>query len=74
QYVLIDPTDEEESVLSTQLTIILDENLDLCGVFKPGGVSPMQRVMFQQCMDVAKKRSRVIRGAIEEAVGSLVVG
>lgn len=36
-YILADPTAEEESVMETQVTIVLDSSSQLISLYKPGG-------------------------------------
>ena len=38
-YILVDPTNEEEELLTSQFTIVYTNNGKLCSVFKPGGIS-----------------------------------
>jgi len=55
QYLIADPTAEEEELMSTQCTIILNEKHDLISLYKPGG-SPLTTDQLKQCLDIAKKR------------------
>ncbi len=46
---------EEESMLASQLTIVCNENGDLCGVIKPGG-SAIDETNLKKCIEHATKR------------------
>jgi exosome complex component RRP43 len=64
QHILADPTDDEESVLSTQITIIIDTvSGDLCGTFKPGGV-PLPKETIESCLIGARERANEVASAI----------
>ena len=36
-YILADPTAEEESIMETLMTVVLDSSLQLVSLYKPGG-------------------------------------
>lgn len=36
-YILADPTAEEESIMETQVTVVLDSSSQLISLYKPGG-------------------------------------
>ncbi|KAF0974390.1 hypothetical protein FDP41_006422 [Naegleria fowleri] len=55
-YILVDPTSEEESLLSWKLTAVYNERKELCMLFKPGGI-PISQSSLKYCMELAKKRT-----------------
>ncbi|KAJ3293431.1 Exosome complex component RRP43 [Borealophlyctis nickersoniae] len=56
QYVISDPTDEEESLLSSQMSVILDENGVRCGMLKAGGMAMAKQTM-DDCIRAARERN-----------------
>merc|ERR1712150_63757 len=71
--ILLDPTDEEEVLVDSYVTIVLDASAssgssnDIIHCFKPGG-SAMTREQVQQCTLLAKKNVKQINKAIDSAV------
>lgn len=59
--LLLDPTDEEETLAGSNVTIVLtaDDN-ELCHVHKPGGVS-VSPEQLQHCISLAKKQCKSIK-------------
>ena len=51
-YVIADPTAEEESLMSAAVTILASTDGRLCGVNKPGG-SPVPLEKLKECMELA---------------------
>lgn len=43
---MVDPTDEEESLATAQLTVVTDEEERLCCLHKPG---PYEQSMYPLC-------------------------
>ncbi|KAI9346002.1 ribosomal protein S5 domain 2-type protein [Zopfochytrium polystomum] len=55
--LLADPTEEEEVVLSGQVTVVFDaDSGDMCGVFKPGGAA-LSKDALDRCMELALAHS-----------------
>lgn len=46
-YILADPTSEEESIMETYLTVVLDSSLQLVSLNKPGGPGVAHRSAIQ---------------------------
>ncbi|CAG8730825.1 10924_t:CDS:2, partial [Dentiscutata heterogama] len=59
QYLLVDPTEVEESITSEQITIVFDEVGQLCSIWKVGGL-PCSPEHLKQCMNVARERYKQI--------------
>lgn len=55
-YVLADPTFEEESLLSTIFTIVYNNEGRLCSVYKPGG-TVVSEAILRECMQQARTRT-----------------
>lgn len=49
-YILADPTAEEESVMDTLLTVVLDSSCQLVSLYKPGGTFPAYNAAVQVSM------------------------
>jgi exosome complex RNA-binding protein Rrp42 (RNase PH superfamily) len=56
RHILIDPTDEEETFSSTQLSITVDHQGQLCGIKKLGG-GGMDKMQLNSCINMAKVRT-----------------
>lgn len=65
EYMIVDPTDEEESLLSTSFTIIYNNKGHLCNVYKPGGTILKDEIL-KKCMDKAKQRTIAIMDMLNE--------
>jgi exosome complex component RRP43 len=56
EFVVLDPSSNEEGVASGFVTIIFNEKLKLCSVYKPGGIAIGIQKM-RKCIQVAKNRA-----------------
>lgn len=68
--VIVDPTAEEESLLTAQLTVVTDEEGRLCSVHKPGG-SALSGEKLQECINRATVRQREIQKLIDKVIKSV---
>jgi exosome complex RNA-binding protein Rrp42 (RNase PH superfamily) len=66
---LTDPTNEEESLSSGVMTIVVQGD-ELCSVHKPGG-SPVAASQLQDCISGAMKRAEYINKLVTAALESL---
>ncbi|KAL9653407.1 hypothetical protein ABK040_002043 [Willaertia magna] len=66
-YVLVDPTSEEESLLSWLITIVYNEKKEICQIWKPGG-SCIKFKSLRYCMELSKKRTERIISMIENSL------
>ncbi|KAJ3115974.1 hypothetical protein HK098_006821 [Nowakowskiella sp. JEL0407] len=64
--ILSDPSDEEEGLVSSQVTVVLDETQTMCGIYKAGG-DAVSKEQLQECIDQAKRRVPVVIAAIKQA-------
>ncbi|KAI8899494.1 ribosomal protein S5 domain 2-type protein [Globomyces pollinis-pini] len=55
--VLIDPTDDEESMATSLITIMMDNNGMFCGIGKLGGEC-MEEKLLKSCIGLAKSRTK----------------
>ena len=54
-YILADPTVEEESIMETQVTIVLDASGQLISLYKPGGSVLAYTPAIQVCLEVVSR-------------------
>lgn len=55
-YILADPTAEEESIIETSVTVVLDSSGQLVSLYKPGGsVLAFTAVIQVSCISSAQK-------------------
>ena len=66
---MTDPTDEEESLSSGVVTVVVQGGA-LCSVHKPGG-SPLTESQLQECIGGAVKRAEYINKLVNTALESL---
>ncbi|XP_008546920.1 exosome complex component RRP43 [Microplitis demolitor] len=69
ELILADPTEEEEALSLSRITIVINEN-GICFVHKPGG-RPISQQLLMLCIDQSKKRSEKICNLIKTAVADL---
>ncbi|KAJ3326556.1 hypothetical protein HDU76_012818 [Blyttiomyces sp. JEL0837] len=66
--LIADPADDEEGILATQLSVVVDSGSGhLCGVFKPGG-EPLSKEMLDECIAAAKERATELAGVMKMAL------
>ncbi|KAJ3109620.1 Exosome complex component RRP43 [Phlyctochytrium planicorne] len=66
--LLADPTEEENCVVSSAVSVVVDAiSGRLCSVFKPGG-APLDRSLLMECVTKAQERSKEIDGVIKGAL------
>ncbi|XP_029028739.1 exosome complex component RRP43 [Betta splendens] len=68
--LIVDPTDEEEKLSTAQLTVVTDEEGQLCSVHKPGGTS-LSGEKLQECISRATARQREIQKLIDKVIKSI---
>jgi len=69
EIILTDPTDEEESLSSGVVTVVVQGDV-LCSVHKPGG-SPLTESQLQDCISGAMNRAEYINKLVNTALESL---
>lgn len=67
--LLTDPTDEEESLCSGILHIVVKDE-ELCTVLKPGG-SPLTDEVLTECINSAKEHAVHVRKLLHTALGNI---
>ncbi|KZV42798.1 serrate RNA effector molecule-like [Dorcoceras hygrometricum] len=72
-YILADPTSEEESVMETYLTVVLDSSFQLVSLNKPGGPGLTNESAIQDCIRLTRQRVTELQQILNEAVSDLEV-
>ncbi|XP_042031090.1 exosome complex component RRP43-like isoform X2 [Salvia splendens] len=72
-YILADPTSEEESIMETYLTVVLDTNYQLASLNKPGGPGLASTSSIQDCIVLARKRVKELQQILGEAISDMEV-
>ncbi|KAH7843005.1 hypothetical protein Vadar_011708 [Vaccinium darrowii] len=70
-YILADPTAEEESVMETILTVVLDSSFQLVSLYKPGGPVLAQTSVIQDCVALTRQRLKELQKILNEAVSDM---
>nr|XP_015823820.2 exosome complex component RRP43 [Nothobranchius furzeri] len=68
--LIVDPTAEEESLSTARLTVVMDEEDQLCSLHKPGG-TPLSGEKLQECIKRATARKGEIHKLIEKVIKSM---
>ncbi|GFP87747.1 exosome complex component rrp43 [Phtheirospermum japonicum] len=70
-YILADPTSEEESIMETFLTVVLDSSFQLVSFNKPGGPGLAHTSAIQDCVTLTRKRVKELQKALNEAISEV---
>uniref|UniRef100_A0A3P9JMW5 Ribosomal RNA-processing protein 43 n=1 Tax=Oryzias latipes TaxID=8090 RepID=A0A3P9JMW5_ORYLA len=68
--LIVDPTADEESLSTSRLSVVTDEEERLCSLHKPGGTS-LSAEKLQTCINRATGRQREIQKLIEKVLNSV---
>lgn len=68
QLLVADPTDEEESLSSGRISIVMNEN-KICYIHKPGGI-PVSHELLKKTLAKSKRRAELVRSLINTAISS----
>ncbi|XP_051140430.1 uncharacterized protein LOC127257912 [Andrographis paniculata] len=72
-YILADPTSEEESIMETFLTVVLDSSSRLVSLNKPGGPGLAQTSMIQDCIKLTEQRAKELERILNESISDMEV-
>ncbi|KAI4352168.1 hypothetical protein L6164_006446 [Bauhinia variegata] len=72
-YILADPTAEEESVMETLVTIVLDSSSQLISLYKPGGSVLAYTSAIQDCVALTRQRVKELQSVLDEANSAMEV-
>ncbi|XP_050227489.1 uncharacterized protein LOC126677084 [Mercurialis annua] len=66
-YILADPTSEEESIMETLVTVVLDSSARLVSFYKPGGPVLASTSAVQDCVALTRQRVKELQEILDEA-------
>ncbi|XP_015898175.1 uncharacterized protein LOC107431711 [Ziziphus jujuba] len=72
-YILADPTAEEESIMETLVTVVLDSSGQLVSLYKPGGPVLAYTSAIQDCVALTRQRVKELRKILDEALSGMEV-
>ncbi|KAL0428545.1 UNVERIFIED_CONTAM: hypothetical protein Slati_3029300 [Sesamum latifolium] len=72
-YILADPTSEEESIMETFLTVVLDSSFQLVSLNKPGGPGLAHTSAIQDCITLSRQRVKEVQKILQEAISDMEV-
>jgi exosome complex component RRP43 len=72
-YILADPTAEEESIIETHVTIVLDTCGQLVSLYKPGGPVLAYTSAIQDCVALTRQRVKELKSFLDEANSAMEV-
>ncbi|KAL7134168.1 hypothetical protein ABFS83_11G008900 [Erythranthe nasuta] len=73
KYILADPTSEEESIMETFLTVVLDSSFQLVSLNKPGGPGLTNSSVIQDCVALTRQRVKELQKILNEAISDMEV-
>ncbi|GFY93671.1 3'-5'-exoribonuclease family protein [Actinidia rufa] len=72
-YILADPTAEEESIMETLMTVVLDSSFQLVSLYKPGGPVLACTSAIQDCVALTRQRVKELQKILNEAISDMEV-
>lgn len=72
-YILADPTAEEESIMETTVTVVLDSSYQLVSLYKPGGPVLAHTSVIQDCVALSRRRVKELQNVLNEAISDMEV-
>ncbi|PWA97515.1 exosome complex component RRP43 [Artemisia annua] len=72
-YILADPTAEEESIMETLITTVLDSSCQLVSLYKPGGPALAFESVVQDCIALSRQRVKELQTILNEAISDMEV-
>ncbi|KAL3533776.1 hypothetical protein ACH5RR_007297 [Cinchona calisaya] len=72
-YILADPTAEEESIMETLVTVVLDSSSQLVSLYKPGGPVPAHTSAIQDCVALTRQRLKELQKILNGAISDMEV-
>ncbi|PIA61266.1 hypothetical protein AQUCO_00300653v1 [Aquilegia coerulea] len=71
KYILADPTAEEESIMETHVTVVLDLSGRLVSFYKPGGPVHAHTSALQDCVALTRQRVKELQKILNEAIADM---
>ncbi|PHT37110.1 hypothetical protein CQW23_24810 [Capsicum baccatum] len=72
-YILADPIAEEESIMETVVTVVLDSSYQLVSLYKPGGPILGHTSIIQDCVALARQRVKELQNVLNEAISDMEI-
>ncbi|XP_024032401.1 exosome complex component RRP43-like [Morus notabilis] len=72
-YILADPTAEEETIFETLVTVVLDTFDQLVYLYKPGGLVLAFTSSVQDCIALTRQRLKELQKILDESVSGMEV-
>ncbi|KAL3005812.1 hypothetical protein AAZX31_08G240900 [Glycine max] len=72
-YILADPTAEEESIMETHVTVVLDTSGQLISLYKPGGPVLAYTSAIQDCAALTRQRVKELKSFLDKANSAMEV-
>ncbi|XP_020584397.1 exosome complex component RRP43 [Phalaenopsis equestris] len=73
KYILADPTSEEESVMDTHVTVVLDSKERLVSLYKAGGAILLHASVVKDCIALARLRVEELSEILRESLSAMEV-
>lgn len=70
-YILADPTAEEESIMETLVTVVLDSSSQLVSLYKPGGPVLAFTSAVKDCVALTRQRVKELQNILDEAISGM---
>ncbi|XP_024443010.2 uncharacterized protein LOC7484014 isoform X2 [Populus trichocarpa] len=70
-YILADPTAEEESIMETLVTVVLDSSARLVSFYKPGGSVFAYTSAVKDCVALTRQRVKELQEILDEAISGM---
>ncbi|PIA45325.1 hypothetical protein AQUCO_01700692v1 [Aquilegia coerulea] len=71
KYILADPTAEEESIMETLVTVVLDVTGRLVSFYKPGGAFLAYTSAVQDCIALTRQRVKELQKILIDAIADM---
>ncbi|GAA0154341.1 hypothetical protein Leryth_012813 [Lithospermum erythrorhizon] len=72
-YILVDPTAEEEAIMETMVTAVLDSSGLLVSLYKPGGPVLAHTSVLKDCIELTRQRIKELEKILNEALSDMEV-
>ncbi|KAJ6741809.1 hypothetical protein OIU85_015943 [Salix viminalis] len=72
-YILADPTAEEESIMETAVTVVLDSSSRLVSFYKPGGPVLAHTSAVQDCVALTRQRVKELQNILDETLSGMEI-
>ncbi|KAL9270747.1 Exosome complex component RRP43-like protein [Drosera capensis] len=72
-FVLPDPTADEESLIETSLTVVLNSGGQLVSFYKPGGPVLAYESAARNCITLTRQRVEELQGTLNEAISAMEI-